>query len=82
MWELYRLLKDGLQSKSETYLLHEAIRILDGISTENYKQSLQVMKIPELENPLENVLAFVKSLKVNEFFSFAQFVSGINSGNR
>lgn len=82
MWQVYRLLKDGINPKSEKYLLHETIRILDGISTENFQQTLSVMGIPESKNSLDVVLLFTKSIKANNFFSFVQLISGITHGDR
>lgn len=82
IWEVYRFLKNGINPNSEKYLLHETIRILDGISTENFKQALSVMKISETENPLDVVLDFTKSIKTNNFFSFVQLISEMTHGNR
>lgn len=79
IWQVYRLLKDGLNRKSDTYLLDEITNILGGISAVEFEQTLGIMNIPNT-NALNNLLAFVKNLKANEFFSFVSFIRGINSG--
>lgn len=82
VWKVYGFLKEGINSNSEKYLLHETIRILDNISTDNFKRALSVMDIPESKNPLDVVLLFTKSIKANNFFSFVQLISEMTHGNR
>lgn len=77
MWQVYRLLKSGLPKKEEEYLLHEIIRIMDGISTENFKEVLRLMSKKDVpNNPLDAALLFARGLKLNEFFYFTRLVSG------
>lgn len=81
MWELYKLLKDGLPDE-EDYLIYEVTKILENISTQNFKDVLKIMYPKEAKTPTEHALRFVEGLKKYEFFSFVKFVSGFSNGNR
>lgn len=76
MWNLYKILKrDG----QEDYLIQEAIKILDTISTESFQKSLNIM-YPN-KSPKTSVLAalwFIEGIKNCGFFSFVGFIKGIN----
>ena len=79
MWELYTLLKKGIPEKEETYLVHEVIKIIQGISTDNFKKSLSVMYGDiSKTNSGEFALMFVKGIKQNGLFSFIEFIKGLS----
>ena len=82
MWQVYLLLKSGLPQKDETYLISETFKILSGISTENFKESVRILygKTPEVSTPADLGTLFIDGLKKSDFFSFTHFISGFISG--
>lgn len=83
MWQVYGLLKSGLPKKEEEYLLHEIIKIMEGISTDDFKSVLNILKREKdiLETPLDAALLFTTGLRSNGFFSFVEFVQGLTNGS-
>lgn len=81
--KLYLTLKSGLPKKDEPYLLHEAIQVLQGISTEQFKDSLRILhgnKFDSPKNPIDVAVQFIDGLKKSQFFAYHQFLSGLLNG--
>lgn len=78
MWKLYGILS---KEKSEDYLIQEAIKMINTISTEGFKESLEIMYGRQPKTPSQAALWFVEGLKNSEFFSFKQLILSIR-GNR
>ena len=83
MWKLYKYLQAGLGNSKE-YLLEEVLSILDGISTMDFVNAVQLLypkKDLTKKNPVEMATMFVAGLKRNSFFSFVDLVEGLKRGN-
>jgi hypothetical protein len=82
MWDLYRVLKNGIGNHK--YLVDEVLDILDGISKEDFLQSLLLL-YPKIDftqhNPVEMATLFISGLKHNNFFAFVDVIQGLEHGN-
>lgn len=79
--QLHKTLKSGLPEKDEQYLLYETLKILKGISTEQFKDALRIMYGKDIStNPIDTAVLFIDGLKKSEFFAFHQFISGLTNG--
>lgn len=77
MWKLYRTIKKGLPEKSEEFLVYEVIKIMEGLDTQSFKQSLSVMYGKNFHNnktPADFALLFIKGIKETGILSFSFFI--------
>ena len=83
MWELHKLLKNGVGNGQE-YLVDEVFEMLDRISQEDFLSALWLM-YPKIvfsqHNPIEMATLFLRGLKHNDFFMFAELIEGLGHGN-
>ncbi len=82
MWDLYRKLEKGIPKKEEPYLINELIKVLSGITTENYKDALAIMYREDFhigKHPLEFTGLFIDGVKKNNVFSFIKFIQSIHT---
>lgn len=84
--QLYLLLRSCLPQKEELYLLNEIEKMVGMMeSGETLIRAIEIMypkKKIDLGNPLEILLLFIRGLKQNDFFEYAQFINGIKRGRR
>lgn len=81
MWELYNLLKNGTGKNHQEYLVDEVYDILDGISKQEFIQSLQLMyDTVSVQNPVQLATMFIVGLKKNSFFVFDEFIKRVGNG--
>lgn len=77
MWDAYLLIETGIRSANEKYLLQELIKIMEGISTINFKRFLALFYGNEFyvgKNPGDFALMFVESVKQSNIISFSDFI--------
>lgn len=80
MWDLYKLLDSGIPKQDEKFLLHETIKIMEGISTYNFKQALKIFygeNFAKDKNPGEFAKMFVHGIKDTGFIAFAHLTRNL-----
>lgn len=82
--KLYILLKDSLPEKQEEYLMNEILYIMENISVEKFRDSINIL-YPKLKtkNSLQIAQLFITGLSKNSFFEYVFFAKGLDpSGKR
>lgn len=84
MWNLYRILEPSLSSKSETFLIDELDRIMGQLTPIQFHQALDCMydRIDHESIPVELLLRFADGIKINELFSFFDFIQELNGSSK
>lgn len=80
MWELYNLLKDGLQEEKDL-VVDEVFYIMEKIDTASFKKSLGIMfdkDFPKDLPPIEYALMFTRGIKESGVLDFAHLIRGLN----
>lgn len=82
MWELYNLLRKGIGTSHQEYLVDEVYEMLDKLSKYEFIQSLKLMydTVSLDTNPIQLAAMFIAGLKKNEFFFFDDIVKGFAHG--
>ena len=77
MWDLHRIIK--VSSKKKPYMIDEILDIMDSISTNNFKESLNIL-LPNnvISNGLQAGTLFVSGLSRNDYLEFRMFIEGFN----
>jgi len=85
MWRLYGFLQNGLVGNEKEYLIDTVSDMLDGMTRYQFSQSLQLL-YPNLMfdevNPVETLTLFIRGLKHNKVFLFADTVKGLNGSSK
>ena len=84
MWQLYKTIKPGLPEKDEQYLIHQVMKVIDGITTPDFEKSLSIMYGNDYYKKHETsdfALIFIRSIKKNNLFAFASFIKELLNGN-
>lgn len=83
MWKLYNTIKHGLPEKDEVYLIHQLIKVLDGITTSDFMKSLNIMYGDKVvkQDSSEYAILFIKGAKKNNLFAFASTIRELLNGN-
>lgn len=84
MWELHKLLKDGLQDE-KNFVVDEVLHVMDKIDTESFKKSLGIMfglSFPKDLPPIEYALMFTRGIKESGILDFASLIRGLNGSAR
>lgn len=77
MWQLYKTIKPGLPEKDETYLIHQVMKVIEGITTPDFEKSLAIMYGKDYAEKYETsdfALIFIRSIKKNNLFAFASLI--------
>lgn len=77
MWSLYNTLEGGIPEKQEVYLFDEILKIIQNISTYNFKQALRIMygeDFPKDKNPIEFATLFAQGIKKTDFIVFVGII--------
>lgn len=83
MWSAYLLIESGIRNTDEKYLLNEIIKIMEGITTINFKRFLALFYGNEFyvdKNPGDFALMFVESIKQSGIILFSDFVKILSNG--
>jgi len=84
MWQLYSLLKNGLEGTEQEYLIDTVSSMLDKLSQHEFVSSMQLMyrdtDLTKL-NPVQMVTMFISGLKKNELLYFSDFIKGLTNGS-
>jgi len=81
MWELYKTIEDGFPKQDEVYLLDEFIKLIQGISTHNFKKALGIMYGEDFHSKVSSAqfaLLFVQGVKKNNLFPFVGFIKSLS----
>ena len=84
VYQLYKLLEDGIPEKDEKYLMDEVLKILEGISTHAFKQGLRILYGDEFyinKSPIKLATMFVDGIKENNFMSFVQIMKDLRGNS-
>lgn len=84
MWSAYLLIESGIQSANEKYLLHEVIKIMEGIRQTDFKKFLALFYGTEFyvgKNPGDFAVMFIKSIKQSNMILFSDLIKTITNGN-
>jgi hypothetical protein len=79
MWELYQALRNGLKTQ-ENLLIDEMSKILEGITSREYKKALDILypKMQKTILPVDSLILFIDGLQYNRFFDFCSVIGEIN----
>lgn len=84
MWKVYKLLESGIPKQDERYFLNEIIKIMEGITSYNFKQILAILYGTEFyigKSAGDFALLFVNGLKKSSLIDFVYFVRSINDNS-
>jgi len=84
MWELYNLLKDGLQEE-KSLVVDEVFHVMEKIDTESFKKALGIMFGRDFSkelSPIEFALMFTKGIKETGILDFASLMRGLDGSTR
>lgn len=84
VYQLYKLLEDGIPEKDEKYLIDEVLKILDGISTYAFKQGLRILYGDNFHinrTPGEFAIMFIDGIKKTNFISFMQIMKDLRGNS-
>jgi hypothetical protein len=80
--KLYLLLKPCLPEKEEEFLIDEMDSILDKMTEEVMKQSLEIIYRKEIaDEPFEMLILLMSGLSDSDFFNYVAFLKSINGKN-
>lgn len=75
---LYLVLEHALPEKDEDYLIDQIDGLLNKAKAGTIVKSLEIMKVKtEKKSDLQLLLLFIRGLKENNFFEYAEFVKGL-----
>lgn len=84
MWQLHNTIKAGLPEKNETYLIHQVMKVIEGITTPDFENALSIMYDKNFMQKYETsdfAVMFVKGVKKNNVFAFSSFIKELLNGN-
>lgn len=84
MWQLHNSIKAGLPEKDETYLIHQVMKVIEGITTPDFENALSIMYGKNFMQKYETsdfAVMFIKSIKKNNVFAFSSFIKELLNGN-
>jgi len=81
MWKLYKTIESGIPEKEEPYLFHQVMKVIEGITTPQFEDSIKIMygnKVLKKQDTLFALL-FIKGIKKNSLFAFSSFIKGMSN---
>lgn len=84
VYQLYRLLEEGVPKQDEKYLIQEVLEILNNVSTYAFKQAMRVLYGDEFyvnRDSGEIALMFVRGIKQSNFISFIQIMKDLRGNS-